>query len=148
MNVSRASDNPLRIKTNINRKRFKKETLEDTSSNHISIVVVISIVAFSIYLFWFTFIEEKLSPSIMYVYILMGIITYFIYAIGKNKAKNNEYRISEKALLILSLLGGGIGALIAQQKLRHKNKKLSFLIPFWVSIFINIIWFSNVFKII
>jgi len=144
--VSRSTDNPLKSRININ-KKIKKETRKDASSHNISIVSIISIVAFSIYLFLFTFVEEKLSPSVIIVHISMGIITYFAYAIDKNKAKHNEYRISEKALLILSLLGGVIGALIAQKKLRHKNKKLSFLIPFWVSVFINIIWFSKVFKI-
>jgi uncharacterized membrane protein YsdA (DUF1294 family) len=40
-------------------------------------------------------------------------------------------------LHLLGLAGGWPGALIAQQMLRHKSKKASFLAVFWVTVLIN-----------
>ncbi len=68
----------------------------------------------------------------------MSIITYITYSIDKSRAINGEYRISEKTLHILSLIGGWIGAILAQQRLRHKNKKVSFQIVFWISVIVHI----------
>jgi len=63
INVSRASDNPLRSKTNINKKRFKKETLEDTPSNHLSIVVIISLLLALFAFYKYIFYIPELEPS-------------------------------------------------------------------------------------
>ncbi len=50
------------------------------------------------------------------------------YGRDKQKAKHNEWRISENHLLNLSILGGGLGALIGMHYFHHKTKK----IRFWV----------------
>ena len=58
--------------------------------------------------------------------------------IDKIKAKNGDYRISEKSIFILSLLLGGIGVYIGMYKFRHKTKHLSFTIGIPICILINI----------
>ncbi len=80
----------------------------------------------------------KLPLFIFITYAIMSIITYITYSIDKSRAINGEYRISEKTLHILSLIGGWIGAILAQQRLRHKNKKVSFQIVFWISVIVHI----------
>lgn len=60
-------------------------------------------------------------------YILMSIVTYVMYAIDKNAVQNGEWRTLENTLHLLSLLGGWMGALCAQNQLRHKSKKNSHL---------------------
>ena len=38
---------------------------------------------------------------------------------------------------MLGLAGGWPGALIAQQTLRHKSKKTSFIVALWVTVLVN-----------
>ena len=65
------------------------------------------------------------------VYIGVSIIAFFTYAADKEKANRGEWRTSESTLHLLELAGGWPGALIAQQALRHKNRKEPFLLVFW-----------------
>ena len=149
INVSRTTDNPIRSKTNIHRKLVQKHTTKkqiltkEISTSNVSLISMFFIGGFVFFILHFSIIENKLPPITIMSYLLISILTYFMYQIDKNKAINNEYRISEKSLLILSLLGGWAGAPIAQQKFRHKNKKISFQIFFWLAIFVNIMWLSN-----
>ncbi len=78
-------------------------------------------------------------PLIIFpIYIIASIVTYFVYAKDKQAAKNKEWRTSEGRLHLCSLLFGWPGAIVAQQKLRHKSKKLSFRIVFVVTMLINV----------
>ena len=52
----------------------------------------------------------------------MSLVTFFMYGIDKQRARNGEWRISEKALLLSSLFGGAVGGFIAMQLFRHKTK--------------------------
>ena len=67
----------------------------------------------------------------------INIITFFIYGIDKYKACHNKYRISEKSLFILSIIGGSIGAIIGMKCFHHKTRKLLFWI---VNILSLILW--------
>jgi len=153
INVSRATDNPVRSKTNIHRKLIQKNKLtkqipiKEHSTDNISSVTILLIGLFVFFIFYFSIIENQLPSITIVLYLLISIFTYFIYEMDKYYAINNKYRISEKSLLLLSLFGGWPGALIAQQKFRHKNKKSSFQISFWLTIFVNIIWISKFFDI-
>jgi len=92
---------------------------------------------FSSFLLYF-FINEQLPLFIIIAYVFMSIITYFVYSSDKSKAITEKYRVPENTLHILSLLGGWIGALIAQQRFRHKTKKTSFKIVFWITVLLNV----------
>ena len=50
--------------------------------------------------------------------------------IDKRKAVTNKWRIKEKTLFILCLLGGSIGGIIGMYTFRHKTKHLKFKIGF------------------
>jgi uncharacterized membrane protein YsdA (DUF1294 family) len=56
------------------------------------------------------------------------IFTYIMFAIDKHRAKVRGDRISERELLILSGMGGFLGATLAMVILHHKTSKNSFLI--------------------
>ncbi len=61
------------------------------------------------------------------VYLLViNIVTFFVYGADKQKAKKDEYRISEKTLFLLAWIGGSIGAIIGMQFFRHKTKHAVF----------------------
>lgn len=61
-------------------------------------------------------------------FMLINFVTFIAYYIDKRKALNKERRISEFALLLLVLIGGTVGGLVAMFVVRHKTKKISFLI--------------------
>jgi len=50
--------------------------------------------------------------------------------IDKRKAQKGSWRIPEKTLFTITLLGGGIGTILGMYAFRHKTKKLSFSIGF------------------
>ena len=52
----------------------------------------------------------------------MSLITFLLYGTDKQRARYGEWRISEKALLLCSLLGGAIGGFLAMRIFRHKTK--------------------------
>lgn len=70
-------------------------------------------------------------------YATLSLVTFVAYALDKSAAQRGAWRTSEGALHMLGLAGGWPGALIAQQTLRHKSKKMSFRIVFWATVMIN-----------
>lgn len=73
----------------------------------------------------------SLGPILLALYLLMGGITFMVYAEDKRRARLGRYRISEKTLHALEVLFGWFGALIAQQVFRHKTRKQPFQLVFW-----------------
>ena len=61
-------------------------------------------------------------------YLLMiNALTWFLFWIDKQRAIRNEWRIPENTLLMLSLLGGTIGAFAARKAFRQKTRKQPFV---------------------
>ena len=81
--------------------------------------------------------KEKLPITILYAYLITSFLAFIQYAIDKSAAKKNKWRTPENTLHFIALIGGWPGALIAQQILRHKSKKVSFRIVFWITVIIN-----------
>jgi len=64
------------------------------------------------------------TPSAVLIYILLiNLITFCIFAIDKVKAMSGTWRISEKTLLGISLVGGALGGMLAMELCRHKTRK-------------------------
>lgn len=59
--------------------------------------------------------------------------------IDKQKAKKHKWRISENALIFVSVLGGSIGSIIGMQLFRHKTKHIKFKLGLPVILIIQII---------
>ena len=92
--------------------------------------------AFS-FVLYFSLKSSLIPIELVYLYSVMSIITFSIYAKDKNSAKKGKWRTPESTLHALSLLGGWPGATIAQSFLRHKSKKLSFRITYWITVAVN-----------
>ena len=60
--------------------------------------------------------------------ILMNSIGFIIMYIDKRKAINHKWRISEQALMTISIIGGSIGMLLGMNIFRHKTKHKLFTI--------------------
>lgn len=70
--------------------------------------------------------------------VIINFIGFCAMWIDKWKAKRNAWRISEKALFTITLLGGGFGTIAGMYLFRHKTKKLYFTIGFPVILFSEI----------
>lgn len=64
-------------------------------------------------------------------YICVNVIAFILYGLDKKYAMEVRWRIPEKTLLGIALIGGAAGAWIGMQTFRHKTKHLSFrmLVP-------------------
>ena len=72
---------------------------------------------------------EKIGINNIIIYlVIINIIGFLAMGIDKWKAKNNNWRISEKSFFIITALGGGIGTIIGMYIFRHKTKKTDFTI--------------------
>ncbi len=65
--------------------------------------------------------------AFLIAYLLVNLSVFAFYGIDKAKAVRNEWRISEKSLMISALLGAP-GALLAMFVFRHKIRKPKFYI--------------------
>jgi uncharacterized membrane protein YsdA (DUF1294 family)/cold shock CspA family protein len=82
-------------------------------------------------------IANKLPFAVLGLYLGASSVTFAVYAIDKSAARNDHWRIQERTLLFIGLIGGWPGALAAQRLLRHKSKKASFQVAFWATVGLN-----------
>ena len=66
-------------------------------------------------------------------YVLINIVLYITMVIDKKKAIKDQWRIPEKNMFILAVLGGGLGGLCAMVFKRHKNRHLDFIMVFTIT---------------
>ena len=85
--------------------------------------------------------QLQLSTIIPIYIILINIIGCFIMLIDKKKAENGKWRIQEKTIFMVTILGGGIGTILGMYIFRHKTKKLQFTIGLPVITILEIIGF-------
>lgn len=64
----------------------------------------------------------------IYYLILINLVGILYMYLDKYFAKNNMYRISEKNLFLIAIIGGSIGSIIGMYKFRHKTKHKQFTI--------------------
>ena len=56
-----------------------------------------------------------------------NLVTFAVYGIDKAKAKRGTWRVPEKTLFLLPLLGGSLGALLGMRVFHHKTKHWYFV---------------------
>ncbi|WNC70090.1 DUF1294 domain-containing protein [Thalassotalea nanhaiensis] len=87
---------------------------------------------------------NELAIHFLAGYVVLSIITMIMYGWDKKAAEKGHWRTPELTLQLLALIGGWPGAVWAQQKFRHKSRKLSFRIQLWLMIIFNVsafVWF-------
>jgi uncharacterized membrane protein YsdA (DUF1294 family) len=75
---------------------------------------------------------------VLWIYLGASLIAWFAYWHDKRKAATGRWRTPEETLHVWAVLGGWPGALIAQQLVRHKNRKLSFQVVFWLIVLVHL----------
>ena len=68
--------------------------------------------------------------NIIYYLLAINVIAFLAMWIDKRKAQKGSWRISEKALFTLVLLGGGVGGILGMYVFRHKTQKPRFVVGF------------------
>jgi uncharacterized membrane protein YsdA (DUF1294 family) len=69
---------------------------------------------------------QKLLWLVVGYLMVINLLAFGMFALDKNAARQGSWRISEGTLLFSALAGGTLGAISAQQMLRHKTRKEPF----------------------
>ena len=65
----------------------------------------------------------KSMKQIAVIYlIIINLIAFALYGTDKSKAKRGKWRISEKTLIGIALIGGSVGAFLGMHAFRHKTR--------------------------
>lgn len=90
-------------------------------------------------------------PALLPIFlILINVICYWCYSQDKEAAQLGNRRVPEQTLHILAFLGGWPAAWLAQQRLRHKTQKTSFLRVYRLTILFHIlllVWLASPFNV-
>ena len=98
------------------------------------------------FVFLYVFVAGRwsVSPWVAATYALASFVAFVAYAIDKSAARQGRWRTSEATLHGFSLACGWPGALMAQQLLRHKSSKPSFVAVYWATVLVNVAGFVAV----
>lgn len=58
----------------------------------------------------------------------INLVGFLLMGIDKGRAKLGQWRIRERTLFLVALLGGSVGSLTGMFLFRHKTKHFSFLV--------------------
>ena len=86
--------------------------------------------AYAVTLLWAVWMK-LLPPWVLAASLVLNLAVFFAYWKDKYAAGAGQWRTKEDTLHLFSLLGGWGGAWFAQQVLRHKSRKASFLQVYW-----------------
>ena len=97
-------------------------------------IVLFAIFSFSLY---YLLKQKLIPPELVGLYVIMNVVAFIMYLKDKRAAELSKWRTPESTLHLLSILGGWPGAKVAQSFLRHKSRKISFRIVYWMTVGIN-----------
>ena len=72
-------------------------------------------------------------------WLLANLLKLLVYGVDKLAARKGWRRVHEITLWVFGLVGGWIGAIVAQQLFRHKTQKQPFKSWFIVSVVLNVV---------
>lgn len=73
-------------------------------------------------------IQNILTIVIICWLAVISLVSVIVTIVDKLKSVHNGWRIKESTLLILSALGGSVAMYITMQIIRHKTRKLKFML--------------------
>lgn len=76
--------------------------------------------------------------SLIGLLIIWNLVTFSLYGADKRRSRKGQWRISEKTLLLSSLLFGGLGAISAGHLFHHKTRKGYFQMTWWLGVIIDL----------
>lgn len=61
-------------------------------------------------------------------FVLINLVAWGLMGVDKHRAQKHEWRIPERTLFVVALLGGSLGAVLGMYLWRHKTKHWYFVI--------------------
>ena len=77
--------------------------------------------------------------KILIYLLVVNVITFLMMGFDKHEAKKGNWRVSEKTLFTLVVLGGSIGGILGMFTFRHKTKKWYFRFGFPIILILQIL---------
>jgi len=105
--------------------------LEESTLTLAKVAALIGLLVFPL-LALFTELRARKLELFMLAPLGISLMSYFLCLADKRRAQSGQWRISERLLHILELLGGWPGSFVAQRQFRHKVSKRSYQITFWI----------------
>lgn len=65
---------------------------------------------------------------LLFYLVVINLISIIVTISDKNRSKKNKWRVKEKTLFTLAILGGSVSMYITMRIIRHKTKHLSFML--------------------
>lgn len=93
-------------------------------------------------IYLFASVAWGMSHLVGAAYLVTSLTCFVAYTMDKSAARASGWRTPEATLLLLGLLGGWPGAVLAQQFLRHKTSKPSFQWKFQCTVAVNLGMFA------
>ena len=88
------------------------------------------------------------TQNILIYILIINVITFFMMWFDKHEAKIGDWRVPERTLFLLVLLGGGIGGIAGMYVFRHKTRKWYFKIGFPAILIMQIVFIIYVRKFV
>ena len=76
--------------------------------------------------------------SLAVVMVVLSLVAFVTYGVDKWAARSGRWRVSERTLLLLGVLGGWPGAWVAQRAFRHKTVKAPFQRAFRLTVGLHV----------
>ncbi len=70
--------------------------------------------------------------------LLLSAASFLLYGWDKRQAKVDGWRVPEKNMHLISLLGGWPGSFAGQRVFRHKTQKTRFQVTYWATVVVHI----------
>ncbi|RON10168.1 hypothetical protein BK659_08775 [Pseudomonas brassicacearum] len=105
-------------------------------------LVLCALPAFGSTLLWW----RGISLIPLAAYAVVSLLTFLLYWSDKRKARADSWRTPENVLHAIELAGGWPGALLAQQVFRHKTRKVSYQLVFWIIVLLHqVFWIDQLY---
>lgn len=95
-----------------------------------------------------------MHKTVLIYLVIINLAAFFLYGIDKHKARNKQWRISEKILLGIAVIGGSVGAIAGMYIFHHKTRHwyfrygLPLIIYIQAAILIStVLWFQRTMEI-
>lgn len=77
--------------------------------------------------------------------LIVNVAAFLLMLVDKGRAKKNLWRVPEKTLMGIAIIGGSVGALLGMYTFRHKTKHPKFTIGIPVILAVQIVLLILVF---
>lgn len=71
--------------------------------------------------------------------VIINVVTFLTFGLDKLKAKADAWRIPEKTLLGLAVIGGSVGGILGMRTFRHKTRHKQFSVGLPVILVLQIV---------